>query len=163
MSRNDWAQVRSIYLDGIATGHATFEAEAPEWEEWDSTHLPGPRLVARSGADVLGWAALTAVAGRCVYAGVTEVSLYVGQRYRRHGVGAALLGALVRGSEEAGVWTLQAGIFPENEASIALHRKHGFREVGRREKIGKMSYGALEGVWRDVILLERRSLIVGVE
>ncbi len=158
MGAGDWEQVRAIYLEGIATGHATFATGAPSWESWDSSHLPCGRLVARSGAEVKGWAALSAVSSRCVYAGVAEVSVYVGERHRGQRVGQALLEALVRAAEENGIWTLQAGIFPENMSSVALHLKCGFREVGRRARIGKMN-----GVWRDTLLLERRSKIVGAD
>ena len=163
MSPDDWPQVRAIYLEGIAAGHSTFECDAPSWEQWDSGHLPDPRLVARAGDTVLGWAALSPVSGRCVYAGVAEVSLYVGAKYCKQGVGSALLAALIEASEQAGIWTLQGGVFPENAASLALVGKHGFREVGRREKLGKMSHGPLAGTWRDVVLVERRSEIAGVD
>jgi L-amino acid N-acyltransferase YncA len=159
----DWDQVRNVYGEGIATGHATFEAKAPAWEEWDAGHLQKPRLVARAGDCVVGWAALSPVSGRCVYAGVAEVSLYVGAAYRGQGVGSALLAALIVASEEAGIWTLQGGIFPENAASLGLVKKHGFREVGRREHLGKMTYGDCAGTWRDVILVERRSSVTGIE
>lgn len=156
MRPEDWEQVRSIYLEGIRTGIATFETDAPDWEKWDASHLRGARLVAREGERVLGWAALSRVSDRCVYGGVAEVSVYVGERGRGRGVGRALLEALVEASEREGIWTLQAGIFPENEASVKLHLRCGFREVGRRERIGK-----LNGVWRDTLLLERRSRTVG--
>ena len=152
MRAEDWGRVRSIYLEGIATGHATFETDAPPWEAWDAGHLQKPRLVARAGDEILGWAALSPVSSRCVYGGVAEVSVYVGEEGRGRGVGRALLEALVGESEQAGIWTLQAGIFPENTASVRLHLRCGFREVGRRERIGK-----LKGVWRDTLLLERRS------
>jgi len=153
----DWVEGRAIYLEGIETGNATFETDAPSWEEWDSAHMPEPRLAAREGSRVLGWAALTPVSGRCVYAGVGDLSVYVAASARGRGVGRALLEALIEASERAGLWTLQAGIFPENVASLKLHRGCGFREVGRRERIGK-----LKGVWRDVLLLERRSGAIGV-
>ena len=168
MRPEDWPAVRAIYLEGIATGNATFETVAPTWVAWDAAHAPKPRLIAREKGDsgslgghgpngaILGWAALTPVSGRCVYAGVGDLSVYVAASARGRGVGKALLQALVTESERAGIWTLQAGIFPENEASLALHRCCGFREVGRRERIGKMN-----GVWRDVLLLERRSQITG--
>ncbi len=162
MTSDDWGQVRSIYLEGIATGHSTFEAEAPDWEKWHSNHLPEPRLIARAGGRVLGWAVLSPVSGRRMYSGVAEVSLYVGAQYRGEGIGSALLAALIEASERAGIWTLQGGIFPENTASLALVKKHGFREVGRREKVGRMTYGELARTWRDVILVERRSKVVGV-
>lgn len=158
MRAGDWERVRAIYLEGIATGQATFETEAPSWERWDTAHLARGRLVARAGAEVKGWAALSPVSSRCVYAGVAEVSVYVGEEYRGQRVGQALLAALVRAAEEGGIWTLQAGIFPENAGSLALHLRCGFRAVGRRERIGK-----LNGVWRDTLLLERRSRIVGAD
>ena len=158
MSDQDWEQVRAIYLEGIATGHATFETQASTWEQWDAAHLLDGRLVARSGSTVKGWAALSPVSGRCVYAGVAEVSVYVGQNHRGEGIGGALLKALIEASESAGIWTLQAGIFPENSASIRLHKSCGFREVGVRQRIGKMN-----GLWRDTVLLERRSQLVGTD
>jgi len=157
MTPKDWAEVRAIYLEGIATGDATFETEAPPWERWDATHRSGERFVAWEGGAILGWAALSAVSDRCVYGGVAEVSVYVAAAARGKGVGAALLQQLIEASEGAGVWTLQAGVFPENRASVALHERLGFRQVGRRERLGKMS-----GVWRDVLLLERRSVRAGV-
>ena len=156
MEAADWDGVRAVYLEGIATGDATFETEAPDWEKWDATHLPHCRLVARSGATVAGWAALSPVSARRVYAGVAETSVYVAADFRGKRFGRALLDALVTCSEQHGIWTLQAGIFPENVASLALHRQCGFREVGRRERLGKM-----QGRWRDVVLLERRSGRVG--
>jgi phosphinothricin acetyltransferase len=157
MRAEDWGQVRSIYLEGIATGHATFETDAPTWEAWDAAHLPEPRLAARDGEGVLGWAALSPVSSRRVYGGVAEVSVYVGERGRGRGVGRALLEALVSESERKGIWTLQAGVFPENTASVRVHLRCGFREVGRREQIGK-----LRGEWRDTLLLERRSKNTGL-
>jgi len=152
MAAADWPAVRAIYLEGIATGNATFETEAPSWERWDAAHLPHCRLAAREAGAMLGWAAISAVSSRCVYRGVAEVSVYVAERARGRGVGRALLEALVRESERQGIWTLQAGIFPENEASLELHRRCGFRVVGRRERIGELA-----GQWRDVLLLERRA------
>ncbi|HTV57810.1 MAG TPA: GNAT family N-acetyltransferase [Verrucomicrobiae bacterium] len=152
LQETDWAGVRSIYLEGIATGDATFETAAPEWEKWDESHLAGCRFVARAGEEILGWAALSRVSGRCVYAGVAEVSVYVAAKARGRKVGTRLLRTLIDASERDGIWTLQAGIFPENTASIELHTRAGFRVVGRREKIGR-----LEGRWRDTLLLERRS------
>jgi len=153
----DWDAVRRIYLEGIATGNATFEQSAPEWDKWDAGHLEACRLVARAEDDVLGWAALSPVSGRCVYAGVAEVSVYVADGARGRGVGNALMMALIRESEQNGIWTLQAGIFPENAASIKLHQRSGFRLVGTRERPGQ-----LNGSWRDVVLMERRSKTVGV-
>lgn len=156
MTAADWEGVRAVYLEGITTGDATFETEAPAWERWDASHMEHCRLVARSNNIIAGWAALSPVSARRVYAGVAETSVYVAAGFRGAGVGRALLDALVTCSEEHGVWTLQAGIFPENAASLALHRQCGFREVGRRERLGKM-----RGRWRDVVLLERRSGRVG--
>jgi L-amino acid N-acyltransferase YncA len=153
---DDWDAVRAIYRQGIATGNTTFETEVPTWEGWDAGHLAACRLVASKEGQIVGWAALSPVSGRCVYAGVTEVSIYVAADARGQGVGKALLAALVEASEQQGIWTLQAGIFPENEASIALHKRCGFRVVGRRERLGQM-----DGVWRDVLLMERRSDVVG--
>jgi phosphinothricin acetyltransferase len=156
MAADDWNAVRAIYEEGIATAHATFEQSAPTWEKWDAGHLATCRLVARAGNEVLGWAALSPVSARKVYAGVVEVSVYVAGRARGRKVGSRLLSELVAASERAGIWTLNAGIFPENTASIALHKRHGFRVVGIRERIGCMN-----GRWRDVVLMERRSAIVG--
>jgi L-amino acid N-acyltransferase YncA len=157
LTAGDWEAVRTIYLEGIATGNATFAQSAPEWHTWDSGHLGTCRLVARSGDNVLGWAALSPVSGRCVYAGVAEVSVYVAERARARGIGISLLDALILQSELNGIWTLQAGIFPENEASIRLHKSAGFRIVGVRERLGQMN-----GRWRDVVLMERRSSVAGV-
>lgn len=161
MQPADWEAVRSIYQKGIATGNATFESNAPDWVNWDAGHLPNCRLVARAGDCVAGWGALSPVSSRCVYCGVAEVSLYVDAEHRRRGVGTALLRALIEQSEKAGIWTLQAGIFPENTGSIRLVQGHGFREVGRRERIGKMTFGDFAGLWRDVLLMERRSTVAG--
>jgi L-amino acid N-acyltransferase YncA len=152
MEKADWDKVRLIYLEGIETRNATFETEAPAWEKWDADHLPFARLVARSDGTVLGWAALSPASSRACYAGVAEASIYVGRPHWKGGIGRALLEALIRASEERGVWTLQASIFPENAASLALVKGCGFRAVGRRERIAQ-----LDGIWRDTILLERRS------
>ena len=146
-----WPEVERIYLEGIATGNATFETESPGWENWDAKHHRHSRLIALEGIGLLGWAALSPVSTRRVYTGVAEVSIYVAETARGRGVGRALLAALVEQAEANGIWTLQAGIFPENLASIALHKAYGFREVGVRERIGQ-----LRGRWRDVVLLERR-------
>jgi L-amino acid N-acyltransferase YncA len=156
MRPDDWEAVREIYGEGIATGNATFEREAPDWTAWNATHLELCRLVARSGADIVGWVALSPVSSRCVYGGVAEVSLYVRASTRRRGVGVALLEALIEKSERLGIWTLQGGVFPENVASIGLLKRCGFREVGRRERLGQMG-----GRWRDVLLFERRSASAG--
>ena len=153
----DWDAVRSIYLEGIATRNATFETEAPGWKEWDSAHLAFCRLVARADAAVAGWAALSPVSRRAVYAGVAEVSVYVAASKQGRGLGGSLLRRLIEESEREGIWTLQAGIFPENILSIELHKKCGFREVGLRQKIAQ-----LKGEWRDVVLMERRSKIAGL-
>jgi L-amino acid N-acyltransferase YncA len=157
MHESDWPFVKEIYEEGISTGHATFQTEAPDWEEWNQSHLVHARLVAVEDSTIIGWAALTPVSGRCVYAGVAEVSVYVAASARGKGVGKQLLRALIQESEAHGLWTLQAGIFPENISSIKIHEDAGFRIIGRRERIGKM-----HGVWRDTILLERRSSVVGI-
>jgi phosphinothricin acetyltransferase len=156
MTAEDWPEVRAIFEQGIATGNATFETEAPAWEAWDRDHLPTPRLVARLDHQVVGWSALVPVSSRRVYRGVAEVSSYVAEQARRRGVGLALLQAMIDRSESAGIWTLQAGIFPENQASLALHLRCGFRTIGVRERMGQT-----DGTWRDVVLLERRSAVVG--
>ena len=156
MRPGDWAQVKAIYLEGIATGHATFETDGPSWKIWDDAHLTFARLVARDGHTISGWAALSPVSRRQAYAGVAEVSVYVAANHRNAGVGRGLLDALIGASEGNGIWMLQAVVFPENAATIALHLRCGFREVGRRECIGK-----LNGEWRDTILLERRSPLTG--
>ncbi len=157
MVREDWEQVREIYQEGIATGNATFQKEPPTWEDWDRGHILECRLAAHFDGKVLGWAALSPVSSRCVYVGVAEVSIYVGQNSKGKGIGSKLLKSLIELSEQNGYWTLQAGIFPENISSLKLHSKFGFRKVGRRERIGKM-----DEVWRDTILLERRSKAVGM-
>lgn len=156
MDLSDWPSVARIYSEGIESGHATFETDVPGWEAWDSGHLEDCRLVAEVEGEVVAWAALGPVSPRRVYRGVAEVSLYVGSAARGRQVGSELLAALVECSENAGIWTLQAVIFPENEASIALHARHGFRLVGTRERIGSHHER-----WRDTVLLERRSLDVG--
>jgi phosphinothricin acetyltransferase len=159
-ARGDWDSVLAIYLEGIATGLATFETTAPSWEMWESAHLEFARLVAVSEEDaqLAGWTALSPVSRRSAYSGVSEVSVYVGSGFRGQGVGGVLLDHLIEQSEINSIWTLQASIFPENTASIALHANRGFRKIGFRERVAK-----LNGVWRDTVLLERRSRIVGVE
>jgi phosphinothricin acetyltransferase len=152
----DWPAIRSIYEEGIATGTATFETEVPAWEKWDAAHLSIPRLKAAVSGETAGWAALSPVSSRRVYAGVAEVSVYVGEAYRGCGIGARLLTALVHASEDEGLWSLQAGIFPANTPSLKLHTACGFRVVGTRERLGQ-----LRGVWRDAVLMERRSPRIG--
>lgn len=152
MRADDWPAVRSIYLEGIAAGNATFETSAPPFDEWDTKHLPRPRLVFRDEGRVAGWAALGRVSARTCYAGVAEVSVYVGDDFRGRGIGSRLLEELIARSEKEGIWTLQASIFPENDASVQIHVRNGFRVVGRRERIAQQN-----GVWRDTLLLERRS------
>ena len=152
-----WPDISRVYAEGIATGNATFEKVVPTWAQWDAARLAGPRLGAIVDRRLQGWAALSPVSARAVYAGVAEVGLYVGASARGQGVGRALLGALVQASEASGLWTLQAGIFPENHASVAIHVAASFRHVGVRERLGQQ-----DGRWRDVLLLERRSALVGV-
>ena len=147
-----WPEVARIYAEGVATGNATFETGVPSWREWDAAHLAEHRFVAATEGETVGWIALAPVSRRGCYRGVAEVSAYVGEGARGNGVGTALLERLVESSEAAGIWTLETGVFPENEASLDLLKRFGFREVGVRERIGQ-----LDGVWRDVVLLERRS------
>ena len=156
MKATDWEQVRSIYLEGIAEGNSTFETEAPLWETWDEGHLQIARLVMRDGEKILGWAALSPVSKRSAYRGVAELTVYVTESARGQGLGSALLEALIKESERNSIWTLQASIFPENTASVKLHLACGFREVGRRERIAM-----LHGSWRDTLLFERRSEVIG--
>lgn len=153
---SDWNNVKSIYEQGISSGNATFQTSAPSWDEWNNSHLNNCRIVAEEDRKVIGWAALTPVSSRCVYAGVAEVSVYVDPSFSGRGIGLTLLNELVGLSEVEGIWTLQAGIFPENFGSLRIHEKAGFRTLGIREKIGKQN-----GVWRDTVLLERRSRIIG--
>lgn len=155
LGQDDWPRVAAIYAAGIVDGQATFETAVPTWPAWDAAHLPAPRLAAREADDLVGWAALSPVSSRCVYAGVAEISIYVDRAWRGRGVGRLLLSRLVTASEEAGMWTLQAGVFPENEASLRLHARCGFRVVGVQERLGRLA-----GQWRDVVLLERRSPVV---
>lgn len=157
MQPEDWPAVCEIYLQGLATGQASFETDAPSWEQWDSARLPICRLVARDSEAILGWAALSPVSRRAVYRGVAEASVYVAEQGRGQGVGLALLEALITAAEAAGIWTLEGKVFPENPASLALCEKCGFRRVGVRERLG-----CHKGVWRDVVLLERRSSSQGV-
>jgi L-amino acid N-acyltransferase YncA len=152
---DDWPEVARIFEEGIRTGVATFETEVPPWEAWDAAHMPEHRFVAERGGRVVGWIALVPVSSRCCYAGVAEVSAYVGEEARGEGVGTALLIRLIESSERGGIWTLETGVFPENEPSLALLQRFGFRVVGTRERIGRM-----HGMWRDVVFLERRSEVV---
>ncbi len=157
MIASDWPEVASIYAEGMATGYATFETEVPTFEHWDRNHLTTCRLVAVHDQEIMGWAALSPVSGRCVYGGVAEVSVYVGSKSRGLGVGKLLLHHLILESEAAGYWTLQSGIFPDNKGSIILHEKLGFRKIGHRERVAQ-----LHGVWKDNVLFERRSNKVGI-
>ena len=156
MTPEDWPEVARIYKEGIATGLATFETDVPHWTSWDQAHMETCRLVAAEATDLAGWAALSPVSSRCVYGGVAEVSIYIAREARGKGLGLDLLKALIHESENAGIWTLQSGIFPENTASIKLHEKGGFRRIGYRERIG-----CLHGIWKDNVLFERRSPSVG--
>jgi phosphinothricin acetyltransferase len=158
MTPDDWEQVRIIYLEGVASGQAAFEVEPPTWQEWDAAHLRQARLIARCDGQIAGWAALSPVSRRRCYLGVAEVSVYVATAHRGRGVGRRLLDALIVESERHGIWTLQGATFPENKASLRLQRSCGFREIGRRERIAQ-----LHGIWRDTILTERRSHLVGTE
>jgi phosphinothricin acetyltransferase len=162
MRPEDWPGVERIYAAGIATGHATFEDTPPTWEQFDAAKLPDQRLVAvDADGRVLGWAAASAVSDRCVYAGVVEHSVYVDPAATGRGVGLALLQALAESTEQAGIWTIQSGIFPENDLSLRLHHRAGFRVVGTRARVGRMTYGPMAGRWRDVVLVERRSEVAG--
>ncbi len=156
ITEQNYPFVQSIYEEGIATENATFQTKASSWEEWNKSHSSHSRLLANVNNEYVGWAALSPVSSRCVYEGVAEVSVYVGSQHRNKGYGVMLLNKLIQASEENGIWTLQSGIFPENKSSIKIHEACGFRIIGTREKIGKMN-----GIWRDNLFLERRSLING--
>ena len=158
MKATDWMSVAEIYKEGIETGNATFQQIVPTWEEWNAAHVLDCRIVAEVDNEISGWAALSSVSARAVYSGVAEVSVYVGNKYREQQIGTKLLESIIHESECHGYWTLQSGIFPENSASIAIHKKSGFREIGYREKVAKMN-----NVWRNTILFERRSTVTGVE
>ncbi|GAB3046636.1 GNAT family N-acetyltransferase [Virgibacillus ainsalahensis] len=158
MSKADWNQVREIYLEGINTGNATFDTESPTWEEWNEKYAPTCRLVVKEEGNVIGWAALLPMNGKAAFYGVAELSIYLSPKSAGKGIGTRLLSELITASEANGFWTLQSGIFPENVTSIKLHRNAGFREVGVRRRLGR-----LNGVWRDVVMLERRSSVVGVD
>ena len=152
-----WEAVKTIYEQGIATGNATFQTTAPSYQSWDDAHIKTCRLVATLNNEIVGWAALTAVSSRCVYEGVAEVSVYIATNARGKNIGSTLLQELITKSEQHNFWTLQSGIFPENKASIAIHEKNGFRHIGYREKISKM-----DNLWRDNVIMERRSTIIGI-
>ncbi|WP_238719039.1 GNAT family N-acetyltransferase [Pelagihabitans pacificus] len=158
MEPSDWHTVSKIYQEGIDTGFATFEKSIPSYEAWDRAHMKSCRFVANDNGQILGWAALSPVSSRCVYGGVAEVSIYVGKNQRGRGVGKVLMERLISESERQGLWTLQSGIFPENTASIKLHGMVGFRYIGKRERVGR-----LDGVWKDNLLFERRSKVVGID
>ncbi len=153
----DWSEVEKIYLEGIATKNATFEVSSPGWEKWDSNHLKKMRLVYEIDGKIVGWAALSPVSARNVYAGVAEISIYISEQYKGRGVGSKLMKTVIEESEKEGIWTIHSGVFPENTQSLALHHKFGFRTIGYREKIAR-----LDGIWRDVLLLERRSRVTGL-
>ena len=161
MRAADWPAVRRIYQEGIDTGHATFESEAPDWEGFNTTRLPGHRFVAETtGAGILGWAAVSPVSARPAYSGVVEHSVYIATDARGRGLGAALLRALAESTEADGIWTIQASVFPENEASLKLHLANGYVVVGRRHRIARMTHGPLNGHWRDTVLIERRTRVL---
>jgi len=159
MIPNDWLAVSRIYSEGMATGYATFENELPSYADWNAAHVQACRLVVEIDNKIQGWAALSPVSGRCVYGGVAEVSIYIGKESRGKGIGKHLFHSLIAQSEAAGYWTLQSGIFPENLASIQLHEKVGFRFLGKRERVGKTK----DGIWKDNLLFERRSKVVGID
>jgi phosphinothricin acetyltransferase len=157
MEASDWPIVSKIYTEGIATSFATFETNTPTYEAWNSAHMPACRIVVLENNKVLGWAALSPVSSRCVYGGIAEVSVYVAEASRGKGAGKLLMETLIKQSEAEGIWTIQSGIFPENKGSIELHKKVGFRYIGKRERVGK-----LDGLWKDNLLFERRSKTVGI-
>ncbi len=160
MTSTDWPRVRQIFTAGIDSGHATFEAAAPEWDHFDATRLKDHRLVAEKEGQVLGWTAVSPVSSRAAYSGVVEHSIYVAGDARGLGVGKSLLRALIASTENAGIWTIQASVFPENAASLRLHNDEGFNVVGRRNRIARMPHGPLAGQWRDTVLIERRSSVL---
>ena len=155
--KSDFPSVKDIYQQGIDSGEATFQEQAKDYDVWNESLLPSCRLVSESNRQIIGWAALSSASNRCVYSGIAEVSVYVSSNSQGLGVGNSLLKALIKSSEEQGIWTLQAGIFPENKASIHIHSKNGFKVLGIREKLGQMN-----GIWRDIVFMERRSKVVGL-
>ncbi|EJL75805.1 GNAT family N-acetyltransferase [Chryseobacterium populi] len=157
INKDHFSEIAEIYKQGLETGHATFETSVPVWESWDKSKLKHSRFAAAIDNTVVGWAALSAVSDRCVYGGVAEVSIYISNDYKGKGIGKALMLKLIEESEANGIWTLQSGMFPENEATVALHKSSGFRIIGYREKIGKLG-----NIWRDTIMMERRSKTVGI-
>jgi L-amino acid N-acyltransferase YncA len=162
MGENDWPLVAAIYREGIATGNATFATEPPEtWTAWSAGKINACSIVVRDGPAILGWAAVSPTSSRTCYTGVVEHSVYVAEAARGRGIGAQLLQELIRVTEGQGIWTIQSSVFPENVASMTLHRRHGFRVVGLRERIARMEYGPYAGQWRDTMLIERRSTNVG--
>ena len=152
-----WPQVKAIYESGVATGNASFSKKAPEWDEWDKSHIKNCRLIAADESDVLGWAALTAISDQCTFEGVAEISIYIAENSRGKGIGKKLLATIIIESEKNNFWTLESRIFPENLSSIKIHVENGFRIIGSRERIAK-----LNGIWRDTLLLERRSTKIGI-
>lgn len=158
IEKQDWSRVSEIYAQGIVTGNATFQQDIPSWQDWDSNHIKTCRILVEKNQQIIGWAALSPVSSRVVYKGVAEVSVYIDLQYSGQKIGVSLLHQLILASEKHGFWTLQAGIFPENIASLKIHEHLGFHTIGTREKVGKM-----KGVWRDTVIIERRSLIVGVD
>lgn len=158
ITEEHFSAIAEIYQQGIDTGFATFETSVPSWEIWNESKLPHSRFLAMENNVTLGWIALSKISSRCVYEGVAELSVYVSANHRKKGVGKFLLENLIKDSENHGIWTLQSGMFTENEATIALHQSLGFRIIGYREKIGK-----LNGVWKDNLIMERRSKIVGID
>lgn len=158
MTRDSWEEVARIYESGIATKNSTFQTTAPDWDSWDNAHRKDCRLIALIDNKIIGWAALSPVSSRCVYAGVAEVSVYIDIQYRGKGIGTELMKSLINESELNGIWSLQAGIFPENTGSIKLHHQNGFRTIGIKHRVGKM-----DNTWRDVVMLERRSNIIGID
>jgi L-amino acid N-acyltransferase YncA len=161
MLAGDWPAVSRIYQAGIDGGDATFETAPPSWQDFDTARLPAPRFVARIAGAVVGWVAVAPVSPRQVYAGVVEHSVFVDPAYQGRGIGNRLLATLVQATEAAGIWTIQAHVFPENLGSLRLHERHGFRQVGVRRRLGQVRAGSEVGRWRDVVLIERRSQSTG--